>query len=258
VLDFDPRYKEQRADVLAARARQAFFEYWPLRPDAATIYRRVSRGPLCELFFLDLRSFRGPNTRNLGRERNATTAHLGEPQLAWLKRALRESTSVWKVICTDLPLALYVNDPGFGSEAWANNDPGAPAGRELELADLLGFLRRERIRNVIWLTADVHYAASHRYDPLHASFTDFDPFWEFVSGPLHAGSFGPNTLDRTFGPQQVWASRAPGSASSGPWTDEQYFGTVRIEPGTHVATVTHHDRTGRALWHVDLEPTPRA
>jgi phosphodiesterase/alkaline phosphatase D-like protein len=29
----------------------------------------------------------------------------------------------------------------------------------------------------------------------------FDPFWEFVAGPIHAGTFGPNPLDPTFGPE---------------------------------------------------------
>ena len=56
----------------------------------------------------------------------------------------------------------------------------------------------------MWLTADVHYTAAHYYDPNKAVFQDFEPFWEFVSGPLHAGSFGPNKLDNTFGPQLVY------------------------------------------------------
>jgi len=38
------------------------------------------------------------------------------------------------------------------------------------------------------------------YSPERGRFTEFDPFWEFVAGPLHAGAFGPNELDRTFGP----------------------------------------------------------
>jgi phosphodiesterase/alkaline phosphatase D-like protein len=40
-----------------------------------------------------------------------------------------------------------------------------------------------------------------RQDPGRARFQDFDPFWEFVSGPLHAGTGEPNALDDTFGPQ---------------------------------------------------------
>ena len=81
----------------------------------------------------------------------------------------------------------------------ANGDDGPPLGRELEIADLLAFIKRENIRNVAWITADVHYPATHRYGPEKAAFTDFTPFYEFVSGPLCAGGFGPNPLDRTFG-----------------------------------------------------------
>jgi phosphodiesterase/alkaline phosphatase D-like protein len=60
------------------------------------------------------------------------------------------------------------------------------------------------IRNTVWLSANVPYTAAHYYDPGKAQFRDFEPFWEFVSGPIHAGAFGPNTLDNTFGPQLVF------------------------------------------------------
>jgi alkaline phosphatase D len=49
----------------------------------------------------------------------------------------------------------------------------------------------------VWITADMHYTAAHYYDPNRAVFQDFDPFWEFVSGPLHAGTWGPGNLDNT-------------------------------------------------------------
>jgi alkaline phosphatase D len=52
---------------------------------------------------------------------------------------------------------------------------------------------------VVWITADVHYCAAHYYDRAKAQFTDFDPFWEFVTGPLNAGGFGPGVLDNTSG-----------------------------------------------------------
>ena len=61
------------------------------------------------------------------------------------------------------------------------------AGRELEIADVLSFIKRAGVRNTMWVTADVHYTAAHYYDPGKAVFQDFEPFWEFVSGPLHAG-----------------------------------------------------------------------
>ena len=153
-----------------------------------------------------------------------------------------------------MPLALLVSDGATNWEAFANGDAGAPLGRELEVADLLRFLKANRIRNVVWLTADVHYAASHYYHPAKAAFTDFDPFWEFVSGPLHAGTFGPNALDQTFGPEARWNSRPSGSATAGPHTPEQFFGTVRIDGRTQSATVTHYNRDGVKLWSLELPP----
>ncbi len=95
-----------------------------------------------------------------------------------------------------------------GSEAFAQGD-GPPRGRELEIADILRFIKTSGVVNTVWLTADVHYAAAHYYNPDKAQFQEFDPFWEFVSGPLHAGTFGPNELDNTFGPE-VKFIKAPG------------------------------------------------
>ena len=80
------------------------------------------------------------------------------------------------------------------------NGNGPALGRELETARLLSRIKAAGLRNVVWLTADVHYTAAHYYNPEKAQFQDFEPFWEFVSGPLHAGTFGPNALDMTFGP----------------------------------------------------------
>ena len=41
------------------------------------------------------------------------------------------------------------------------NGNGPVLGREFEVADLLSHLRREKVANVVWLTADVHYCAAH-------------------------------------------------------------------------------------------------
>jgi alkaline phosphatase D len=105
-----------------------------------------------------------------------------------------------------------------------------------------------------WLTADVHYAASHYYDPAKAQFTEFDGFWEFVSGPLHAGTFGPGTLDNTFGPEVRFTTRKPGDGPSGPWSTQQFFGTVEISAKTRAAKVTHFNRDGDRLWQIELPP----
>ena len=247
-------YRVRDVDLLATRSRQAFFEYQPIRehPDRR-IFRRIRRGPLCELFFLDLRSFRGPNSRNRQVVSGPETQFLGPMQLAWLKEAMAASTATWKIVCSDMPLGLVVRDGESDFEAFANGD-GVPLGRELEVADLLRHLKGHGVRNVIWLTADVHYAASHYYDPAKARFPDFDGFWEFVSGPLHAGAFGPGTLDDTFGPQVRFTARKPGEAPGGPWSKQQYFGTVEIGAKDRTARVTHFNRDGERLWEIVLPP----
>ncbi len=62
--------------------------------------------------------------------------------------------------------------------------------------------------NVVWLTADLHDTAAHYYDPNAPPFQEFAPFWEFVSGQLNAGTFGPNPLDDMFDPKVV-SHKAP-------------------------------------------------
>ena len=64
--------------------------------------------------------------------------------------------------------------------------------------------------------ADVHYRAAHHYAPQRAAFTDFTEFWEFVAGPLHAGSFGPNRLDATFGLAGVAVTGSASATGIGP------------------------------------------
>ena len=257
----DARYTEKDVNVLAARARQAFFEYLPLAGDArAKVYRNIPRGPLCDLFFLDMRTYRAPNGTNRQPTRSRATDFLGERHLGWLKDALKRSRAVWKVICSDMPLGIIVGDSkdAEGRSTYENscNANGLALGRELEIAELLSFMKHERIQNVFWLTADVHYAASLFYDPVKAQFNDFDGFWEFVSGPLHAASLAPGGLDNTFGPEFRWTARKRGAKASGPYSNEQYFSTVRIDGKMKVATVTHCNRDGEKLWSIDLEPKP--
>ncbi|HWA49232.1 MAG TPA: alkaline phosphatase D family protein, partial [Dongiaceae bacterium] len=142
-----------------------------------------------------------------------------------------------------------------GQEGIANNEPGAPKGREMEFAELLGFMQAAKIRNTVWLTADVHYTAAHYYDPNKAAFQQFDPFWEFVSGPIHAGTFGPNDLDMTFGPEAKFV-KAPeaGQVNLAPSAGLQFFGHVKIAADTGVMSVTLRDVNDAALWSIDLTP----
>jgi alkaline phosphatase D len=263
-LSGDTRYSEKSVPLLVARGGRAFREYAPMRPfdvrESQRVYRRFGYGPLLDVFVIDMRSYRGPNTANLQTTMNAETAHLGREQLDWLKSSLERSRAVWKVVASDLPLGINVDDGKLpdGQARWeavANGEPGAPKGRELEIAELLSHLKRQRVRNVVWLTADVHYCAAHFYDPAKAAIRDFEGFWEFVSGPLNAGSFGPSTMDGTFGPQVVFTKTPPpGRAGLSPYAGLQFFGEVNIASQSEEMTVDLRDINGVSVFSRTLQP----
>ncbi len=257
------RYKVKSTSLLAAYARQAMFEYNPMRfdgEDAERVYRRIAYGPALDVFMIDERSYRGPNTPNRQPALTEESAFLGAAQLAWLKRSLLDSTATWKLIASDMPISIVVPDlnpdvPKGTFEAWANSDNGPPSGRELEVASLLSFIKNNAIKNVVWVTADVHYPAVFRYAPDQAKFTDFDPFWEFVAGPINAGTFGPGQMDLTFGPEVKFVGLPEGMKQNrSPFDGLQFYGIGRIDGDTRVLTMSLHDIEGKRLYAVDLDP----
>lgn len=197
LAEFRGRYKYNLPDenirrfnaevpLLAARATQTFREYAPLRPhdaeESERIYRKIAYDPLLDVFVLDMRSYRGPNTANLQAAESRETAFLGEAQLAWLQRELQASAATWKVISADMPIGLNIGDgtDAQGNARWealSNGDDGPAAGRELEIARLLRFIKHKHIDNIVWLTADVHCSAAHYYDPKQAAGADFPPLF---------------------------------------------------------------------------------
>jgi alkaline phosphatase D len=247
-LDDDRYTLERDASVLAARALRATREWTPI--GGPSVHRVIHYGPLLDVIVVDLRAFRTPNDTNRG----DTGANLGAQQAAWLVDALSRSTARWKVVACDQPLALIMDD-GDGDdppqEGYANRDGGPPLGRERELAGVLTALAARDVRNVVWLTADVHYAAAHHFDPARAAGVQLAPFWEFVAGPIHAGTFGPNALDPTFGPELKFQWVPPaGTANLAPWDGHQSFGAVDVTADAlHVALV---GIDGKPRYEVDL------
>ena len=257
-LSQDDRYKVKSAALLAARGRRAFLEFNPVglsTEDSERIYRTVRYGPLADVFALDLRSYRGANGANRQSSLTPDAMILGTQQLASLKKELAASRAMWKIIASDMPIGLVVQD-GAAFEAFANGEPGPPLGRELELADLLRFIRDRRISNVVWITGDVHYCAAHHYDPSRAVFTEFSPFWEFVAGPLNAGTFGPARLDKTFGPEVRFTGIPAGmKPNRPPSAGLQFFGTLRVNARSRALTARLHDLSGKTLFSQELPAT---
>ncbi len=256
ILD-DARYTEKRVDVLAARAHRAFREFFPVDPRVARgagLARRTAYGPLLDVVTIDMRPYRDANSPGLQPgEPSPLGGILGGRQARWLVEQLDRSRATWKVVQSDMPLGLVVGDGPLDVEAVAQGDPGAPLGRERQIAWVLREIHRRGIENVVWVTADVHYTAAHHYDPSRAAFTEFTPFWEFVSGPMHAGGFGPGALDATFGPRAEFVA-APPRQNVSPLEGFQYFGEVGIDGASRRLTVDLRDLTGASLWSTTLEP----
>jgi alkaline phosphatase D len=262
-LSADKRYTEKNVALLTARGTRAFLENAPMRwysqQEEQRVYRKIPYGPMLDVFVIDMRSYRGPNTFNRQTTINDDSVYLGAEQLAWLRDGLKSSRATWKVIASDMPIGLMVGDGKDAQgrdqfEAVANGN-GPASGRELEIAQLLSFIKAQRIRNTVWFTADVHYTAAHHYHPNRAQFQDFDPFWEFVSGPLHSGTFGPNDLDNTFGPEVKYVKApAAGQVNLPPSAGLQFFGDVQIDAQSKAMTVHLRDLTGASLWNTTLAP----
>ena len=259
-LSDNPLYMEKRVPVLVERGKRAFLDYSPMRfnrDEAGRVYRQISYGPLVDVFMLDMRTYRGPNTANLQTAESPDTTYLGDAQRRWLKDALKRSKAMFKIIAADMPIGLNVGDGRVGNqprwEASANGTPGEPKGRELEIADLLRFMKKEKIRNTIWVTADVHYCAAHEYRPTPGGFQDFDPFWEFVGGPLNAGSFGPGELDLTFGPRVDFQKHPPKDMMScGPADGYQFFGEINVDAAARTLSVDFRNLNGESIYQKTL------
>ena len=119
----DDRYSVKDVSLLSARASRAFHEMTPIRPSAeepGRVYRKVPYRPHLDIFFLDMRTYRGPNTWNDQAEPSEVTSFIGRDQIDWLKRALAESRATWKVIASDMPVGMIVRD----GEAFENGANG--------------------------------------------------------------------------------------------------------------------------------------
>ena len=250
-------YSVSSVDLLARHGRQAFFDYTPMRRDSADpdrIYRKISYGPLVDVFLLDSRSYRSPNNGNRQEELSAETALLGRAQTEWLKRSLAESRAVWKVIGNPLPIAHVRREERARYDKYANADNGLPLGREFEITSLLSHIKNYRIRNVVWLAADVHYCAANFFDPGRAAFQDFNPFWEFIAGPFHTRPGRIRHQDKTFGPDRRFRTPVSEDRNPPPSAGYLYFGHAHIDAKTGGLTVTFRDLANQILYSQSIAP----
>ena len=123
---------------LAPIGRKAFLDYWPIRRqagEAERVYGSFRWGKAAEVFILDPRQYRDP----------ANDTMLGTVQKEWLFDGIARSPATFKFIATTVPMA------GGGRDRW----DGYPKERE----QILNYINDRKIRGVVFLSADLHYAA---------------------------------------------------------------------------------------------------
>ena len=253
VDDFGPYHDTARqplggtAEHLLPRGMAAFLDYAPMMPSPPDrLYRNVRWGRHLELFILDTRQHRDSNLAEDVAEQPKTM--LGTEQCAWLERELRHSDATWKVVVSSVPMSIPTGT--IGRDGWA--DLGTHAGFERELAAILSSMWDAGLRNVLWITTDVHFAAVLRYRPIAA-----DPAFvvhEIAVGPLNAGVFFRHQVDPTFRPEPLFlhGPAVPESVTSLEsalgWFN---FGLIEIgADGTLVAEIV--DARGQLLYRLSL------
>lgn len=189
-------------DALMPMGRQALLDYWPIAPppeDATRLYRRFRWGRLLELFIVDTRQYRSPNTDVDGPGKTM----LGAAQKRWLLDGVIGSDAVWKVVVTSVSLSIPTGRPE-ARDSWTGVSAfGLPldgAGFATERDAILADLRRHAVKNLLFLAADVHHAEIIRHEPTPAW-----SFHEFIAGPLSATTGRPRPLDASLNPRSLWS-----------------------------------------------------
>lgn len=155
-----------------AAAKQAYFEWMPVRPAlAGTTYRRLRFGRLADLSLLDLRSFRSQQvSTGDGDVDDPDRTLTGRAQLDWLKAGLTASDTTWRLVGTSVmispfsvgslpasilkPLAKLLGLPQEGLALNTDQWDGYTDDRR----ELLAHLRANAVRNTVFLTGDIHMA----------------------------------------------------------------------------------------------------
>ena len=190
------------------------------------IYRSFNWGKDLDLFLIDARSYRSQN--HLADTPDSNKTMLGDKQLEWLKQELSNSNATWKVISSDIPISIPTgsNASILGRDGWANgtetDNYSYYTGFERELTHLLRFIDEQDIRNIVFITTDVHFPAFIKYNFDLNNDGNITEIYELVSGPLNAFRLGVPfpQLDGTFNPSLLYGE---GNIFN--------FGYVRIEDG---------------------------
>lgn len=241
-------------DKLLPKGLAAFLDYNPVAENTETpkrLYRSVSWGKNMEMFILGTRQYRDANFA--ADDERQTKTMLGREQVVWLKDALRNSQATWKIIVSSVPMSIPTGSSGErGRDGWANYEQAG--GFEHELVDILRYMQKNDMNNVVFLTTDVHFAEVFSYLP----FSDAPDFkvYEFVAGPVNAGVFPNRAFDNTLNADSLFFFGAENRSDVVSWEQAKSwfnYGTIEIDDNGEL-TASIKNIKGESEYEINLQP----
>jgi alkaline phosphatase D len=220
------------SDARRAAGYRAWYESMPTYAGKRDrIYRSLRFGKTLDLFLLDQRQYRddqpcgdaiAPPCPELNQARNL----LGRTQMNWIKKELQASKAAWKVIGNEVMMmpAKVTGDAYVQYDSWH--------GYQGEREELLGHIDRKRIRDVVFVTGDIHTFIAG--DVKTQGGLGKSVALEFVGGSITSTNFG--ETDLPIGPGQVLKGN-----DAAPKTDPAIINALRaINPWVDQADFDHH------------------
>jgi len=178
------------------------------------LYRSFKYGNV-DFFMLDTRSYRHQHEIYKDSSTPQLVNILGKVQCEWLISSLKScSNDSWKILVSSVPLSFPTGWPTpevDGYDGWI---------ADRELFYLFQRIRNTGVRNILFITGDVHFPYLISYDP----FTMGTPFcYEAGATPFSAIPLPPSKPVDTLNPTVLWCE---GEFLKGPMN----FGYVEVYP----------------------------
>lgn len=199
-------------------AEQVFREYWPCETvEKSGLYRAFSLSPQVDLIMLDTRRFRSVQALADGPEKTM----LGTKQKQWFLDTLKRSRATYKIVATSVPFH------GSSQDAWGNY--------KTERDEIVAFIKRERIDNVVMISADYHFARD----------------WTSKRTGLHEFMAGPLATFRTF-EKHPEARDRHSKGGHFVFGDDFNFGLLHYDGATNKLSISYQDSRGKTLFQADI------
>jgi alkaline phosphatase D len=135
-----------------------------------------------------------------------------------------------------VPFSAYTGSMLTGNDSWGKGE--FSDGFDTELGKIVTTLRDHHVRNVAWISTDIHVARILSYDPDQDGTADFH---EFICGPLSAITGNFDALDQTFHPTILYEE-----------TRFFNFGVVKIDGKSGALNVEIRDQEGKVHYTLTL------